>query len=59
MKDNVKSNQATVKKVDQGRRKALGKLAYTAPAFIALGHIKEVSAQLGSPPCPPNNPHCP
>ena len=49
--------------VDKGRRKAVGKLAYSAPSLIALGLVSDVQAQgLGAPPAPPcggGGPPCP
>ena len=44
------------------RRKLLGdmgKLAYVAPTLTLFSVVtNNAHAQIGSPPCPPNNPNC-
>ena len=54
-----KNTEKKSEPVDNSRRKVVGKLAYTVPTLISLGIVSEVHAQIGSPPCPPQNPNCP
>ena len=51
-----KEGKVPAETVNHGRRRAMRKLAYAPPTLISLGLIKEASAQLGSPPCVPNDP---
>ena len=56
VQNNKKGEKASTEKINTGRRQAMGKLVYTPPTLISLGLISQASAQLGSPPCVPNDP---
>jgi hypothetical protein len=53
----IENNKKTI-----SRRKLLGdmgKLAYVAPTLTLLSMVtNNAHAQVGSPPCPPNEPNC-